>query len=238
MSELSNEHLQELYDAIKGRLEEFELPMPSAVLLTKGAVRVCHDVIKKWYEEKEESWAMQRISDVTITAEMAMKLSKQGYEMGYEAAKANMSPARDEAADKWPLVEKSAEEVADAINTHNGVEGYAPVGLSTQAVAALGPEHTVVTPLKVAGRPMDEMDRDEFMHLGLNSEEKSAVLRDIIAELQMLSVHGEMLTMADWDARKPPTLPKAQAALMRYQMSWGQLAEYARLKYEGRGKAK
>lgn len=45
MSELSKDQLQELFDAIMGRMQEFELPMPSAVLLTKGAVRVAYDVI-------------------------------------------------------------------------------------------------------------------------------------------------------------------------------------------------
>ena len=104
---------------------------------------------------------------------------------------------------------------------------------ANHVAATLGPEHVLVTPLQANGRTLEEADRD-FMALGLNSAEKSALLRDIIAELQMLSDGGEMPTMAKWDKRKPPTLPSAQAVVARYKLTWGELAGYARLKYEGR----
>lgn len=98
MSDLTKEQLQQLTDAVNERFAEFDpgkfAPLPL------GAVRIMTDVIKTWHREKEESWAMQRISDVTITHEMVMKLSEQGYARGYEAAKSEKSPVREEAADK------------------------------------------------------------------------------------------------------------------------------------------
>lgn len=84
MAELSSEHLQELTALVNERLAEFG---PAELRLDIGIVRIAHDVIVKWYQEKGESWAMQRISDVTITAEMAGQLSRQGYSKGYDAAK-------------------------------------------------------------------------------------------------------------------------------------------------------
>ncbi len=262
MSDLTKEHLEELTALVNERIEELGLP-PTVTFgnrLSHGIVRIAHDVIKRWYEEKEESWAMQRISEVTITAEMAMKLSKQGYDVGYAAAQSAMDPAREEAADKRTLIVDppatngsalmmdGTEQTPEPDDDPYGIRSMfsekpdappiappqAPMGvLSPAAAATLGPEHGMVTPLKVTGRTLEEADR-ALMCVGLNSEEKSAILRDIIAELQMLSANGEMPTMAIWDERKPPSLPKAPTALLRYGLTWGKLAEYANLKYEGR----
>lgn len=305
MSELAKEQLQELTDLINARLAEFENSlMPT---LTPGIVRTSHDVIKKWYEEKEESWAMQRISEVTITAEMAMKLSKQGYDMGLEAAKRKMAaaqpshvetvkgptgavsaavtdeppmfPYRHPDWDKPPLAsvarivkrEPTPEEVAygielereltangngiaaeetpqpvletiDAINRHNGVPGWRPgeeygVNLSEQATATLGPEHVVV-PALVPRRPrtLEEVDADEAAAKLRQSppDRKADRLREIIHELQDLAVEDVMPTILLWDSARPPHLPKAQAIVKGYELSWSQLAEYAKLKYQGK----
>lgn len=94
MSELSKEQLQQLTDAVNERFAEFDPGKFAA--FPPGVVRIMTDVIRRWYQEKEESWAMQRISDVTIAAEMAMKLSKQGYDVGYAAANAEIQPTRPE----------------------------------------------------------------------------------------------------------------------------------------------
>lgn len=85
MSDIGDEHLAELTDLINDRLKEFELH--NMQMLTVGHTRIAHDEIKRFYQEREVSWAMQRISDVTITAEMALKLSEQGYERGLADAK-------------------------------------------------------------------------------------------------------------------------------------------------------
>lgn len=102
--------------------------------------------------------------------------------------------------------------------------------LPEKLTLTLGPEHILVTPLR-NGEPKED-DNAQFKQLG--SEEKAVLLREIIGELQMLSKHGEMLTQAEWDEHKPPHLPKAQAAVARYKITWGRLAEYANLEYQGR----
>lgn len=88
MSEIGLEHLAALTDVINARLKEFGLHnMPQ---LSAGHIRIAHDEIKRFYQEREEAWAMQRISEVTITSVPsglpAMRLSDQGYKEGYEAA--------------------------------------------------------------------------------------------------------------------------------------------------------
>lgn len=264
MSSISNERLQEFTDLINQRLKEFDSPhMPR---LSAGIVRVAHDVIKQWYEEREEGWAMQRISEVTITAEMAMKLSQQGYERGVAAAQRNKhdqafdfpegEPPATNGFTRIPEAEPTPEPDPHPLRSGQADDPYgirgmfsekpdappiapsqAPIGVISPTVAAtLGPEHTMVTPLKVAGRTLAEVDAD-LSGLKLDSEEKADQLRAIIGELQMISQGGEMPTMAEWDKRKPENLPKAQTLLSRYRLSWGRLAEYANLKYEGRGLA-
>lgn len=110
--------------------------------------------------------------------------------------------------------------------------------LSEAATATLGPEHTTITPLNLTKpRTLAEVDVD-LTDLRLGSEEKAALLREIIGELQVMSQHDEMPTMAAWDAGKPTHLPKGQTICFRYQIGWERLAEYARLKFERKNKAK
>lgn len=78
---LTKEQLQELMDAITERLQEFELPMPSAVLLTKGAVRIAHEVIMEFIERERTT--------VTVVKEHAAPKP---------AAKVEAAPASDKLA--------------------------------------------------------------------------------------------------------------------------------------------
>ena len=104
------------------------------------------------------------------------------------------------------------------------------VHISTEAATALGVEHTLVTPLKP--RTLAEVDADEKRFAQLGSDEKAAQLRAIVNELRMLSAHGEMPSMAEWDERKPDDLPRAAAITQRHKLSWGRLAEYADLRFD------
>lgn len=104
------------------------------------------------------------------------------------------------------------------------------VHISTESATALGVEHTLVTPLKP--RTLAEVDADEKRFAQLGSDEKAAQLRAIVNELRMLSAHGEMPSMAEWDERKPDDLPRAAAITQRHKLSWGRLAEYADLRFD------
>lgn len=114
--------------------------------------------------------------------------------------------------------------VAAASNIH------APQPISAEAATALGVEHTLVTPLKP--RTLAEVDADEKRFAQLGSDEKAAQLRAIVNELRMLSAHGEMPSMADWDEKKPEDLPRATTLLQRHKLTWGQLAQYADLGFD------
>lgn len=92
MNSLSTEQLEQIAALIHARIDEFGTEYTRLTKPSVGVVRIAVEVIKQWHVEKEESWAMQRISEITITHEMAMKLSEQGYRMGYAAAKKEAAP--------------------------------------------------------------------------------------------------------------------------------------------------
>lgn len=149
------------------------------------------------------------------------------YEVISAYLRGQMTPAPrgfpEEAADKRHFAELERKKEIKITN-----------GVAPSVAATLGPEHTVVTPLKNGTpRTLAEAQGDELTEL-TGSELKAALLRQMIGELQMLSKHGEMPTQAEWDEHKPLHLPKAQAATQRFNLTWGRLAEYAHLRYEGR----
>lgn len=209
MNQLSSEHLEELTDEANRRLLEFGVgkfdPVPA------GVVRILHDIIKKWYQEKEESWAMQRISEVTITAKAAMKLSEQGYERGHAAAKREVVPTNGNGHDSLPDPDVARDNIANMLA--NGGGG---------ALAS-----TITKPRTLA-------EVDDVVLPAVDNAAKSEQLREIIHELQDMAVDEVMPTMAFWDNAKPPHLPKAQALLMRHLLTWNRLAEYARLEISPR----
>lgn len=114
---------------------------------------------------------------------------------------------------------------------------------SPAAVAALGPEHTVVTPIVPRRQPrtLAEVDADtseDVKTLRMGADERAAQLREIVGRLQDMADHGEMPSMAVWDERKPTHLPKADAITKRWDFSWGELAAYCHLKFTGKRVAK
>lgn len=208
MSDLSSEHLTEITELVNERLKEFNLGnMPN---LSAGVIRAAHDIIKKWYQEKEESWAMQRISEVTITAKAAMKLSEQGYEAGRAAAKREVAPANGNGHGSLPDPDIARDNIAAMLASASG-----------GALAS-----TIIKPRSLA-------EVDDALP-AMDKSAKSDQLREIMHELQDMAVDEVMPTMAFWDNAKPPHLPKAQALLMRHTLTWNRLAEYAHLEVSPR----
>ena len=86
----------------------------------------------------------------------------------------------------------------------------------------------VVAPAAKLPRTLAEVDADA----------RAAMLREILAELQMLAQDGKMPTQAVWNECRPGHLPKAADIYYRYDLTWSQLAGYAKLDFKERGKRK
>lgn len=94
--------------------------------------------------------------------------------------------------------------------------------LTDSAIAALGPEHVVVTPLQAAkGRNGNVLP----------------TLEQIIRQLQSQAMGAVMPSMAQFDESKPANWASAAAQMQRLNLSWEQLREKANLKPRERGLA-
>lgn len=205
MSNLKLGQLAELTERVRARLAEFgegAFDLPSL-----GVIRLVYDVIEEWHEESTPLMPQKADAEDGELLTIA-------YVAGVERGKAIAKPVEPER-----LATMSAPAVEAPATNGNGQHH------SEQATAALGPEHTVVTPLQ------DDAIADS-KSLRMGSEEKAAELRSIVNELRMLSAHGEMPSMAEWDEKKPDDLPRAATLCQRHKLSWGRLAEYADLTFD------
>lgn len=166
-------------------------------------------------------------------------------------------------ADAWP----------DMPNLTDGVDRFAehpiagepppiiePIRIPSPKVAAtLGPEHTVVTPLR--SKPPDpDIAREKVAHaiaqgsgalveairkprtLAEVDEAEQAkgrggnvlpTLEQILKELRRISMGGVMPSMSQFNDARPANWATAQAQTMRLDTSWGQLAKLAELRLRG-----
>lgn len=101
------------------------------------------------------------------------------------------------------------------------------------------------------GRLLDDEDTDEdgqdleykatrhdLDSRTLSAEFKADQMRAVLLELNVMAVNGVMPSKHVWDEKKPPELPTAAAIVARYDLTWGILAAYAKLIFEGKRKPK
>jgi hypothetical protein len=86
MTSLTNEEVDKVRERVAVRLEEFGCQTLHAPSL--GIVRLMIEVYEEIQAEQDPAWVAQRLSDITITGEMALKLRQDGYEAGLAAANA------------------------------------------------------------------------------------------------------------------------------------------------------
>lgn len=102
--------------------------------------------------------------------------------------------------------------------------------VSDATAATLGPEHTIVTPLRPIGR-----DHSQFTPRGrtlAEADELAAELSKIIAALQSMASDGQMPSVMTWDGDRPSGMYTWQAMQKRHDIpSWGKLASMAGLAY-------
>jgi hypothetical protein len=205
MSNLSTEQLAELTERINGRIAEFDNPLLAA--LSPGVVRLAFGEIEDWMAEQESS-----------------------LELG---ASAWLSPAPSTIIPDDAIcaeIRRETEELAREREEVDEVKAPSPPTpepvLTAQAVASLGPEHTVVTPLKSNGNGK---------HGTVKPRTHLPSLEEMVKELRRQAMGGVMPTMAAFDAARPANWSTAQAHLLRLATTWGDLAEAAGL--HPRGKA-
>lgn len=227
MSSLTTDQLKELTERIHGRLVEFpemfETPVP-------GVVRLVYEVIEEWWNDATPQMPVKvptPIGEVDV-----MDGYHIGFERGREAMRKELgileqsggwvgpSPAVEPTPEPVtpPLVQPSSLSVvaaaddplrftvqpptAIAVNTNGHTEP------SPAAVAVLGPEHTVVTPLQSTNLPSRQ---------------------ELIAEVKRQAMGGVMPTMAVFDMARPASWATAQAHLIRLGLTWTDLAQEAGL---------
>lgn len=220
---ISKEQLAELTELVNERIAEWEFleTMSIGSRLSRGVVRLVFDVIDEWHNE--QCWQQdEQEATVEIDPLPAPRVIIRD---------SNTTSLRIE-----PPVTAS---------NGNGVT------LSESAVATLGPEHTVVTPVPpeaspevaegslegrsvglVPRRPRTLGEADEILDLAQGSELKAALLREILGELQVMSKGGEMPSMVEYDERRPLHLGNARAITVRYKLTWARLAECANLRFD------
>lgn len=109
-----------------------------------------------------------------------------------------------------------------------------PAPISEHAAAALGPEHTVVTPIK-NGNGTHKITREERIAQELGDDTPLPANRhlpnkpELLAEIKRISMAGMMPTQAAFDAARPAVWSTAQAHLTRLGISWSELADEAGL---------
>ena len=209
MSNLTTEQLQDLTERINARLVEFGRDVFKET--SPGVVRLTYDVIAEWREDNDddrmsayqEGYREGHIAAETKSHDQAFTL---GYKAGLEAAK--RAPVADKPTEPQPAV-------------------------SAQAVATLGPEHTVVTPLK-NGNGEHKLTREERIKQELGEDvsardRKLPTKAELIAEIKRISMAGMMPTMAAFDAARPAVWATAQAHCLRLKTNWTELAAEAEL---------
>lgn len=186
MNTLSSNQLIVLTNRINARLSEFgEVFEPT----TPGVVRLAHDVI--------EQWRCEEVPPATVEA-VAMEAAQEE-KLALPAKDLNSFDPIQELASVPPVAEPYRNGHATSIATQ-------PV---TKSVATtLGPEHTVVTPLKEGSLPTRGM---------------------LVEEVKRQAMGGVMPTMDAFNMARPALWATAQAHLTRLDLSWGELAQEAGL---------
>lgn len=188
MNNLTTEQLTELTERINARLAEFGtlLAMPK---LAPGVVRMAHDVIAEWRAQESSDFALLHDEDGRTYEQTPWSHLMVASEPEPEAV-ATVTP-----------------EVKPYTNGHTNDNGTKP-SLSAQVTATLGPEHTVVTPIKYAHLPTFD---------------------ELVAEVKRQAMGGVMPTMAAFDMARPAVWATAQAHLVRLNLTWSDLAQEAGL---------
>lgn len=257
MIALTSEQLAELRQAIVERLQEFEIP--SGKLPSLGVVRMAYEIIAPFVRG-------QVTPPHVVGDDYAPQKDAQKHSDGNQAKMAELYQELEKRKAEHILTEDEA----DVINRHNRVPGYRPgeefgkpltiAGANEAGIAAtLGPEHTLVTPLR-NGRPPDpDVARERVAHALSNGsggalatmvgrrprtlaevdEDKGRTMprgayipseRELIKELQRQAMAGVMPSVESFNASRPAGWSKAMAHMVRLDRTWHDLATLAGLK--------
>lgn len=233
---LTTEQLGELTERVNDRIDEFgEVGAPWFEPMRAGIVRLVHDVIEEWKQQREEQHD-------NAWRELARELVRRQEE--------REQPLNGNHA---PVVAFPPTHVAEATIT-----------IGPKVAAILGPEHTTVTPLVEVNSSMDDDFDDDFddapkpkrgmtdarrrqlddlkqqRRRKVEYERKASAgkngnvlptLDELITEVQRLSMGtGIMPTLATFDAARPGNWATAGAHMHRLEMTWEQLAKEAELR--------
>ena len=157
-----------------------------------------------------------------------------------------------------PLIEPLPEPIAIPVGAPKPTNGNGHATPSPAAVATLGPEHTVVTPIVPRRSGVGDAPRQTFVekHIGMSSEPAAteetineasaeptprisadalaADLQATIHALQTMAEDGVMPSLNSWRENRPAGMLTGQGILSRHQVTWNQLAALAGLKPQSR----
>lgn len=259
MSSLSADQVKELTTRINERFAEFDVE-GSRVFewVTPGVVRLVHDVIEEWtqaragkpdrdngFAEFEAFWPampdLQGGADLfaehpvaglpePITQEVITHPEPPLIAPLPELVPIAPPPTNGHHADELELSTATVVTVGAA---HTGGNGH-HAEPSPAAVATLGPEHTVVTPL-VPRRPrtlaeVDGIEDDETDSRPTRAKLPVVTREQLIAELKRQAMAGAMPTRPAFDLAKPAVWPMSQMLLKRFDTTWANLADEAGLR--------
>lgn len=163
MSNLTTEQVLELTKRVNERMAEFNVgDTPIFDAATPGIVRLVHDVFMEWQRdgvsdpEERDEWVtgfqkglkvgFDSVRDTSPRMVQAATMARFEHECEMDGI--------DDAAANMRVNGHLSDAQADAINRHNKVPGWRPGEEygeplpSPEAIATLGPEHTIVTPLR------------------------------------------------------------------------------------------
>lgn len=222
MSHLTSEQLADLTELVNARIDEWEstVNVINGNELSRGLVRLLHDVIVEWWEEdkvacppgdEKSAAAWPKLAAPAVGNPM-MDGFHAGYMMGFERGKDG--PSDDEVAVEIAEHESTISVAKPLANgSRNGVEKYSS---------------TPVTRNDSAG------------HRGRippTPEETDYEWQQVMDALRAMAVGGNMPTILRWDNEKPSHLRVGYQLLQKFGLSsWIELANLAGLRTGGRGR--
>lgn len=250
MSRLSSDELSDLTRLVNERLAEFGklLVMPT---LAPGVVRAMCDVLDEWEGEQPLPPLPQPPEHDPVLDAYSI-----GFERGKLAAerKADDGESHDEAVAKFlngesapriaPLPENPPPKVEEKLTPVLEGNGYHPVAVAVeqeQPAPDASPKPTLSTTkprtlaevdAEAAGQKDAEKDEETaaaVTGLRMSKGERAADLRATIYALQDMSVDEVMPSMDEWYKLRPAGMLTAQGVMSRHNVTWSDLARYARL---------
>lgn len=132
----------------------------------------------------------------------------------------------------WPGLAEAADLKSPARGRAAKRQGKA----TPEQPAAQPQQEAEAAPKPGAGNGAPPAEAPTTPHLPWDAEKRRQVMSDIIFEMRLMAEDETMPDEATWNANKPANLPNAQTIRIQWEITWDELARWAKLEPLRRGK--